>query len=228
MRDNPYRQHTAVSRHAIVVVGTSLGGLHALQVFLSNLPENFPLPVAIVQHRHKQSSEILSAVLQQYCALSVADAEDKEAIAPGRVYLAPPDYHLLVEAGKAKGESNNGRRSSTPTLALSTEAPVCYARPSINVLFESAAVTYGDRVIGVILTGASHDGAQGLAKIKAHGGLAVVQEPSTAESPVMPKAAISALYQQCKAANVPDTRDWIMPLHDIAPFIVNLCHPVLR
>ncbi|HEY9665277.1 MAG TPA: chemotaxis protein CheB, partial [Coleofasciculaceae cyanobacterium] len=93
---------------------------------------------------------------------------------------------------------------------------------------ESAADTYGDRVLGVILTGASNDGAQGIAKIKSRGGLAVVQEPTTADSPVMPKAAISALQQQCEAANIPDTRDWIMPLHDIAPFIVKLCHPVLR
>lgn len=188
--------------YEIVVVGTSLGGLNALQVLLGGLPKNFRLPVAIVQHRHKQTDETLSAFLQRHCALPVTEAEDKEAILPGRVYLAPADYHLLVEAGR---------------FALSTEAPVCYARPSINVLFESAADAYGCRAIGVILTGASNDGTQGLLRIKAHRGLAVVQEPTTAECSLMPKSAIAAVAV-----------DWILPLSEITPLIINLCHPALR
>ena len=186
----------------IVVVGTSLGGLHALEVLLAGLPKSFPVPVAVVQHRHKDSDDMLSRSLQQHSALPLKDAEDKEVIVPGRAYLAPADYHLLVEAG---------------SFALSTEAPVSYARPSIDVLFESAADAYGKRVIGVILTGANYDGALGLAKIKAHGGLTVVQEPATAESRTMPDAAIAAV-----------AIDWIIPLLDIAPFLVNLCHPALR
>ena len=195
--------------YEIVVVGTSLGGLHALEILLAGLPKNFPLPVAIAQHRHKTSDDSLSFFLQRQCVLPLVEAEDKDVIVPGSVYLAPADYHLLVEAGSAQGHR--------PYFALSTEAPVCYARPSINVLFESAADAYGEKAIGVILTGASNDGTQGLAKIKAYGGLAIVQEPSTAESPTMPKAAIASV-----------ATDWIVPLGDIAPLIVHLCHPALR
>lgn len=181
----------------LVVVGTSLGGLHALEVLLAGLPKDFPVSVAVVQHRHKDSENTLSFFLQQHSSLPLKEPEDKEAIVPGQVYLAPADYHLLVEPG---------------SFALSTEAPVEYARPSIDVLFESAAEVYAEKVIGVILTGANQDGAQGLAKIKAHGGLAVVQEPATAFSPTMPQAAIAAVRV-----------DWILPLLEIAPFVVNLC-----
>ena len=184
--------------YELVVIGTSLGGLHALEVLLAGLI-NFPVPVAVVQHRHKDSNKSLSTLLQQYSALPLKEVEDKEVIVPGRVYLAPADYHLLVEAGN---------------FALSTEAPVEYARPSINVLFESAADTYAEKVIGVILTGANHDGVQGLAKIKACGGLTVVQSPATAQSRTMPEAAIAAV-----AVN------WILNLREIAPLLVNLCQP---
>lgn len=183
----------------LVVVGTSLGGLHALEVLLAGLPKGFPVSVAVVQHRHKDSENTLSFFLQQHSLLPLKEPEDKEAIVPGQVYLAPADYHLLVEPG---------------SFALSTEAPVEYARPSIDVLFESAADAYAEKVIGVILTGANQDGAQGLAKIKAHGGLAVVQEPATAFSPTMPQAAIALVRV-----------DWILPLSEIAPFVVNLCQP---
>lgn len=186
----------------IVVVGTSLGGLHALQVFLSGLPKDFAAAIAIAQHRHKSSDNALGIFLQHYCALPLSDAEDKEVIRPGQVYLAPPDYHLLVEDGK---------------WALSTEAPVCHARPSINVLFESAADVYGRKVIGIILTGASHDGTQGLLRIKECGGLAVVQEPTTAECAIMPEAALAEV-----------ATDWVLPLPEIAPLLVKLCHPALR
>jgi len=180
----------------LVVVGTSLGGLEALHVLLTALPKNFPASMAVVQHRHKSAENTLSFFLQQHSALPLKEPEDKEVIVPGYVYLAPADYHLLVEPG---------------SFALSTEAPVEYARPSIDVLFESAADAYTKRVIGVILTGSNQDGAQGLAKIKARGGFAVVQEPATAFSRSMPEAAIAA------------TRvDWILPLSEIGPFVVNL------
>ncbi len=188
--------------YELIVLGTSLGGLRALEVLLAGLPKSFPLPIAIAQHRHKDSDDTLSFFLQRQCALPLKEAEDKEVIIPGRVYLAPADYHLLIEAG---------------CFALSTEAPVSYARPSIDVLFESAADAYGNRVIGVILTGASDDGTQGLLRIKAHGGSAIVQDPSTAESPTMPKAAIKSVPV-----------DWILPLRDIAPLLVNLCNRALR
>ncbi len=180
----------------LVVVGTSLGGSNALEVLLSGLPKSFPLSISIVQHRHKNAN-ILSAFLQRHSALPLKEAEDKEVIVPGWVYLAPADYHLLVEPGK---------------FALSTDAPVLYARPSIDVLFESAAEAYAERVIGVILTGASQDGTQGMAKIKACGGLTVVQEPETAECYIMPKATIAAV-----------TVDWILPLANIASLLLKVC-----
>jgi two-component system, chemotaxis family, protein-glutamate methylesterase/glutaminase len=185
--------------HKIVVVGISLGGLKALAVLLRGLPPDFMLPVAIVQHRHKDSDRSLDTFLQEYCALPISEVEDKVPIRPGHVYLAPADYHLLVE--------RDG-------FALSTEAPVWYARPSIDVLFESAADAYGAFAVGVIMTGASQDGALGLAAIKARGGLAVVQEPATAECRVMPDAAIAATTVDC-----------ILPLEEIAPFLgkIALC-----
>ena len=131
----------------LVVLGTSYGGLSALQVVLPALARDFPLPVVVVQHRGKDSDN-LCEFLQKHSALPLMEPNDKEAIAPGRVYLAPRDYHLLIE--------KDG-------FALSTEAPVGYARPSINVLFESAADVYRAHVVGVILTGANTEGARGLA-----------------------------------------------------------------
>lgn len=184
------------NRHRIIVVGTSLGGLRALGTLLSGLPEDFPLPVAIVQHRSSDLDNTLTPILQRYSALPVGEAEDKEVIRAGHVYLSPANYHLLVEEGN---------------FALSTDAAITYARPSIDALFESAADTYEEGVIGVLLTGANTDGAQGLARIKEHGGLSVVQEPSTAESSIMPKAAMAE-----------SVIDWVLPLSEIAPFLVNL------
>lgn len=206
---------TVSCTYEIIVIGTSLGGLQALEILLQGLPKTFPMPVAIVQHRHRGSDETLSLFLQRYCALPLTEVEDKEIIRPGQVYLAPADYHLLIELGWSwKDEQDEPKNHS---FALSTEAPVSYARPSIDALFESAADAFGERVIGVVLTGASHDGAQGLVKIKTHGGLAVVQEPKTAQSRIMPEAAIAA---------VPTAK--VLRLEEIAPFLVHLCHPAPR
>lgn len=190
----------------LVVIGTSLGGLRALEVVLPGLPKNFPASVAIVQHRHKDSQHTLSTLLQQYTDLPLKEPDDKEVILPGHIYLAPTDYHLLVEAPHHAASQEQRRY-----FALSTEAPVEYARPSIDVLFQSAADAYAEKVIGVILTGSNQDGAQGLAKIKAHGGLAVVQAPVTAESITMPEAAIKVTAP-----------NWILPLSEIAPFVVKI------
>lgn len=200
--------------YELVVVGTSLGGLEALEVLLTGLPKHFSASVAVVQHRHKNEHP-LSFFLQQHSTLPLKEPEDKEAIAPGHIYLGPADYHLLVEPG---------------SFALSTEAPVEYARPSINVLFESAADAYAEKVIGIILTGSNQDGAQGLAKIKARGGLAVVQEPATAFSRFMPEAALAKLSVDATAAadqvGITTARvDWILPLSEIAPLVANLCQP---
>ena len=186
----------------IVVVGASYGGLSALQQLLPELSPDFPLPVVIVQHRKKDGDDGLCEYLRKRCPLPLIEPEDKEKVEPGRVYLAPRDYHLLIEES---------------IFALSTESPVAYARPSIDVLFESAADIYHERIIGVILTGANRDGANGLAKIKALGGLTVVQEPATAESRSMPDAAMSATKV-----------DRVLPLPEIAPFLNELCHPIQR
>jgi two-component system, chemotaxis family, protein-glutamate methylesterase/glutaminase len=160
----------------IVVMGTSLGGLNALGVVLAGIPRDFPLPIAIVQHRSKESDSGLAELLQRQSSLAVEDANDKMPIEVGHVYLAPPDYHLLVGAEE---------------FSLSTEAPVAYARPSIDVLFDSAANSFGSGVIAVVLTGASEDGARGAAVVKQKGGRIIVQDPKEAESPVMPLAVVS-------------------------------------
>jgi len=183
----------------LIVVGTSLGGLRALEILLSGLPKSLPIPVAIVQHRYKAADNTLIALLQQHTLLQVKEPEDKEVIASGHIYIAPANYHLLVEVG---------------SFALSTEAPVAYARPSIDVLFESAADAYAEKVVGVILTGANNDGAGGLKRIKKRGGLAIVQEPATAECSTMPAAAIETV-----AVN------HVLPLADISSFLVSLCMP---
>lgn len=193
----------------LIVIGTSWGGLRALELLLSNLPLGFSVPVAIVQHRHKDSDDTLVSFLRKHSVLPVAEAEDKMLIQPGHVYLAPANYHLLVEV-----EQDVERYYC---FSLSVEAPVLHARPSIDVLFESAARVYADQVIGVVLTGASHDGAQGLAKIKACGGVAIVQDPTTAESPTMPQAAIAAT-----------SIDHILSLADIPPCLAKLCQLLPR
>ena len=166
-------------RHAeLVVIGSSWGGLRALQALLRMLPPAFPCPVLIAQHRGPSDDLDLAGALAESATLPVTDAADKDALAAGRVYLAPADYHLLVE-----------RRGA---VALSTAAPVRAARPSIDVLFETAAAAYGASLIGVVLTGASADGAAGVAAIQRAGGTVIVQDPSTAECRIMPAAAVAA------------------------------------
>ena len=166
--------------YGVVVIGSSLGGLDAVSTVLAALPEAFPLPIVIAQHRGTAppADGRLQGIWQRHTRLGVCDAEDKSPMVPGRVYIAPADYHLMIEA--------------RDRLALSTEGPVLWARPSIDVLFHSAADTYGEDVIGVILTGASADGSQGIRAIRARGGCALVQDPSDAVCDVMPRAALSA------------------------------------
>jgi len=158
----------------IAVIGTSWGGLAALHQILGALPSSFHLPIVVVQHRHKDSGQLLPRVLQDDTRLNVCEVEDKTPIVGGSIYIAPANYHVLVERGH---------------LSLSTEEPVAFSRPSIDVTFISAADAYREGVVGVVLTGANSDGARGLKRIADRGGLAVVQRPDTAESPVMPAAA---------------------------------------
>lgn len=184
--------------YQLIVIGCSMGGMAAMEAVFSPLPEDFRVPIIVVQHRYRTSGEALPAFLRRHSKLNVVDATDKQWIRPGHVYLAPADYHLLVDRG---GE-----------LSLSVEDAVSYSRPSIDVLFESASDAYLGNLIGVVLTGANADGARGAKRIKEHGGFVVVQDPGTAESPAMPQAAIAA------------TRvDRILPLDRIGPFLVELC-----
>ncbi len=183
--------------YEIIVVGCSLGGMHALEVILNGMPRAFPLPIAVVQHRHRASNETLPSYFSRFSRLPVVDAEDKQWIRPGAVYLAPANYHLLVERGE---------------FSLSVDEKVRYSRPSVDVLFQSAADAYGAHVIAVVLTGANDDGAQGVKRVKARGGLVVVQDPETAEAPEMPRAAIAA-------APV----DQVLPLDRIASYLVDRC-----
>ncbi len=164
--------------YGIAVVGTSWGGLAALRELVSCLPADLMIPILLVQHRHKQSDHLLSTLLQDRTSLLVCEVEDKTPIERGRVFVAPADYHLLVE---------------TDAFALSVDDPIRHARPSIDLTFSSAADYFGSRTIGVVLTGANADGAMGLRRIADRGGLALVQEPATAESPAMPAAALKAV-----------------------------------
>jgi two-component system chemotaxis response regulator CheB len=166
--------------YELIVVGTSWGGLAALRELVGGLPPGFGLPLVVVQHRHKRSGEMLPSLLQDSTRLCVCETEDKAPIEPGNIYIAPADYHLLVGDGH---------------FALSTDEPVRYSRPSIDVTFVSAADSFGEHTVGVVLTGANADGARGLKRIHDRGGLALVQLPSSAERPVMPLAALRAVPQ---------------------------------
>lgn len=161
------------------MIGTSAGGLFALSFLLEKLPAGFSLPVIIVQHRmnDQHQQELLEEILQVKCKLPVKQADEKESIVSGIVYLAPPGYHLLVETDR--------------TFSLSVDRPVSYSRPSIDVLFETAAYVYRESLIGIILTGANKDGAAGMKVISECGGLTIAQNPDEAQYPSMPAAAIA-------------------------------------
>ncbi|HEY4733004.1 MAG TPA: chemotaxis protein CheB [Gemmatimonadaceae bacterium] len=164
--------------YALVVLGTSWGGLSAMTALFAALPQDFPIPIVTVQHRSKDSDRLLPQLLQDKTGLTVCEVEDKDALEAGKVYVAPANYHVMIERGY---------------LSLTTEEPVRFSRPSIDVLFDSAADTYGPDTIGVILTGANEDGSRGLANIVRRGGRALVQDPKSAEIPVMPEAALRAV-----------------------------------
>lgn len=183
--------------HGLVTIGASWGGLHAIETVLSALPAGYRKPIAIAQHRAVDSgSGALSRLLSLRSGLDVREAEDKEPIEEGRVYLAPSDYHLLVEPDG---------------FSLSTEDMVQHSRPSIDVLFDSAADVYADRLVAVILTGANADGAYGLRRVQRRGGVTIVQDPETAERRAMPDAAIAT-----------GAADHVVPLDGIGPKLAEL------
>jgi two-component system chemotaxis response regulator CheB len=177
--------------YRVVVVGASAGGLHALRTLVAGLPADFEIPVVVVQHRAKES-ELLCELLQECSHIPVHEVVDKMDMGRG-VYVGPPDYHLLVDDGY---------------FSLTTDEPVRYSRPSIDVMFDSAVDTYGMDVVGVVLTGANADGARGLRRVADAGGHAVVQDPETAEVRVMPRSAAKAVPEAC-----------VLPLDEIGPHL---------
>ena len=185
--------------YAAIAVGGSAGSVDALGLLLPALPPTLRSAVLIVLHLPRDRRSLLADIFRKRCALPLREAQDHDAIAPGTVYFAPPDYHLLVDAG--------------PRAALSVDAPVHFSRPSIDVLFDSAADLYGPRLVGVLLSGANEDGARGLAHIRAAGGLAIVQDPATAAMPAMPQAALA------RAA-----ADHVLPPAGIASLLAQLHH----
>jgi len=159
-----------------IVIGGSAGALDALSIVLPALPAGFAIPIAIVVHLPANRPSLLAEVLGSRCALRVREVEDKEPVAAATVYVAPPDYHLLIERQR--------------TFALSIDAPIHYSRPAIDVLFESAAAVYRERLLAVLLAGANEDGARGVHRVKAMGGTVVVQEPRSTHAREMPSAAL--------------------------------------
>jgi two-component system chemotaxis response regulator CheB len=182
-----------------VVIGTSAGGVDALATLLPALPGGLRVPVFVVLHLPADRPSRMVDILAPRCAVPVVEAEDKAAVAPGVVYLAPPDYHLLIEAG--------------PCLALSVDAPVHFSRPSIDVLFESAADVFGAGLLGIILTGSSADGALGLRAVHEAGGTTLVQDPREARAPLMTEAALRSTAV-----------DLLLPLDSIAAVFRTLDH----
>ncbi len=159
-----------------IVIGASAGGVEAIGQLLPALPADLRAAVFVVLHLPRERPSLLVDIFQPKCALPVHEAHDKATVEPGTVYLAPPDYHLLVDAG--------------PQLSLSADEPVHYSRPSIDVLFESAADVYGDGLMAILLTGANEDGAAGAAAVRRAGGTTVVQQPESAQASTMPAAAL--------------------------------------
>lgn len=181
----------------LVAIGASAGGFQALTLILGRLPVDFPASVAIVQHRRADESSLLRELLAQRTRLPVIEPCHGEPLRPGHVYIAPPDYHLLVEPG---------------SVALSVDPPINCSRPSIDALFESAAAAYGCRAIGVVLTGANADGAEGAARLARVRAPIIIQDPASAEAPACPTAAL---------ARVPHAT--VLPLGDVAERLTTLC-----
>ena len=189
----------AALKYRCISIGVSAGGMEALSTIIPGLPSSFPIPVVVIQHISPHSDNYMTRHLDNISAIKVKEVDEKEKIKPGVVYTAPPNYHVLVEEDE--------------TFSLSVEERINFARPSIDVFFQSAADVYGPHLVGVVLTGANNDGSQGLKMIKKKGGLTIVQDPDTAEVDGMPRAAIAVTKI-----------DHILPLKQICPFLVQLAN----
>lgn len=188
------------SRIEAIVVGASAGAVEALSAILPTLPPDYPLPLLVVVHLPADKKSIMTELFRAKCRLEVHEAEDKEPIRAATAYFAPPDYHLLVEPDRR--------------LSLSSEEPVHYSRPSIDVLFETAVDAYGPALLGIILSGANDDGARGLRTISEAGGTALVQRPDLAYASAMPRAALEAC---------PEARS--LSLQEIATYLQEVINP---
>lgn len=178
-------------KYKAIVIGTSAGGMEALKTLLSHIKKDFKLPIIIVQHVSPHAQNYLPDYLRKFTTLNVKEADEKEQIKEGYIYVAPSNYHTLVELDES--------------LSFTVEPRVSYARPSIDVLFESAAFCFGKKLIGIILTGGNYDGTNGLKLIKELGGYTIVQNPKYSEVDSMPTSAI----ENCKI-------DFIGKLEDIS------------
>ncbi|QPK64770.1 chemotaxis protein CheB [Methylomonas sp. LL1] len=196
--------HSSVNRQAgqprfqAAVIGCSAGGLEALKIVLGALPPNLDIAVIVVAHTAHDGDHLLPSLLGNICKLPVSEARERDPVEPGRIYVAPPNYHLLIEPNRG--------------FALSVDERVCFVRPSIDVLFCSAADAYREQLIGLILTGANQDGALGLKAVKDAGGYTLAQDPSTAYADTMPKAAIET-----------GAVDRVLPLDALAADILRAC-----
>jgi two-component system, chemotaxis family, protein-glutamate methylesterase/glutaminase len=186
-----------------IVIGVSSGGLSALKILVSRLPKDFNTPIIIVQHINPLSESQWIKLLNGKSNLEIKEADEKESIEPGNVYIAPPNYHLLIEKNK--------------TFTLTVDERVNFARPSIDVLFESAADAYRNKLIGIVLTGSNNDGTQGIKRIKEYGGLVIIQDPKTAESSYMPASALAAVQP-----------DYVLPLEGIVNLLLEITKPTKK
>lgn len=184
-------------QYRAVVIGVSTGGVAALKLILGALPADFSVPILVTTHITPDADDGLAVLLNTLCAIHVKEADEQESVSSGTVYLAPANYHMLVER-----EGN---------IALSIDPPVNYARPSVDVLFDSAAEVYGAALIGVIMTGAGNDGSKGLLNIQKKGGVTIIQDPADAEMDAMPKSAMQLL----KA-------DYVVPLKQLPTLLLRL------
>lgn len=184
-------------QYEAIVIGVSSGGMNALKFIFSALPANFNTPIIIVQHVSARTDGQWIKLLNDKSNLFIKEADEKEKIEKGTVYIAPPNYHLLIEKNK--------------TFSLTIDEKVNFARPAIDVLFVTAAEAYENKLIGIILTGSSSDGTLGLKKIKEYGGLVVAQDPKTAESAFMPASAIAAVHV-----------DFVLPLGGITDLLIKI------
>jgi len=190
-------------KYEAIVIGVSSGGMNALKFIFSTLPADFSIPIIIVQHVSARSDNEWINLLNNKSNLTIKEADEKEKIETGNVYIAAANYHLMIEKNK--------------TFLLTIDERVNFARPSIDVLFESAAEAYKDKLIGIVLTGSNNDGAKGIKRIKELGGMVIIQDPETAESSTMPESAIATVQP-----------DYILSLEEIVQLLIKIKRPIKK